>query len=73
MITTITQESGESLSFEEALQQVREIVSNLESGDLTLEESITTYQKGISLIDQCRETISKAELRITELSNDYES
>lgn len=70
MIDVIKQESGEALSFEEALQKIRETVSALESGDLTLEESMTTYQQGTSLIEQCRHMIEQAEIRISELSKD---
>lgn len=70
MIDVIKQESGETLSFEEALQKIRETVTALESGDLTLEESMTTYQQGTSLIEQCRTMIEHAEIRISELSQD---
>lgn len=73
MNTTIHQESGDPLTFENALQQIREIVGGLESGELTLEESIATYQKGAQLIEQCRDMIGKAELRITELTREHES
>ena len=55
--------------FEEALERIREIVTKLESGSLTLEESIATYQEGSSLIEQCRRQIADAELRITQLSS----
>lgn len=72
MISAIRQDPGETLSFEEALQKIREIASALENGDLTLEESLNTYQEGAHLIEQCRETISKAEIRITELTKDSE-
>jgi len=63
----------DDVSFEDALDQIREIVSGLENGDLSLEESITTYQKGAKLIDHCREMIEKAELRITELTREHDS
>jgi len=55
-------------SFEEALERIREIVTKLENGNLTLEESIATYQEGSKLIEQCRRLIANAELRITQLS-----
>ncbi|HWV23091.1 MAG TPA: exodeoxyribonuclease VII small subunit [Thermomicrobiales bacterium] len=61
------------MSFEDALQHIREIVTGLENGDLTLEESISTYQRGAKLIDHCREMIAKAELRITELTREHDS
>lgn len=57
-------------TFEQALEQIRQIVERLESGSLTLEESITTYQEGSRLIEQCRHMIADAELRITELTGE---
>lgn len=71
MIDTPSQEN--ELSFEDALKRIREIVSTLENGDLTLEESIASYQQGATLIDHCREMIGKAELRITELTREHDS
>jgi exodeoxyribonuclease VII small subunit len=56
-------------TFEEALERIREVVTKLESGTLTLEESIATYQEGSTLIEQCRHLIADAELRITQLSS----
>jgi exodeoxyribonuclease VII small subunit len=73
MINTVSQDTGETLSFEEALQKIRDIVTALESGDLTLEESMTRYQEGSQLIDQCRTTIDEAEMRITELTREDEA
>ncbi len=59
---------GDAPTFEIALSRIRDIVSLLESGDLTLEESIAQYQDGARLIEQCRALIANAELRISELS-----
>jgi exodeoxyribonuclease VII small subunit len=73
MIDSISQTAGEPLSFEDALQKIRDIVTALESGDLTLEESMAKYQEGSALIDQCRSTIDNAELRITELTREDEA
>jgi exodeoxyribonuclease VII small subunit len=73
MIDNIPQTARESLTFEDALQKIRDIVTALESGDLTLEESMAKYQEGSVLIDQCRSTIDNAELRITELTREDEA
>lgn len=73
MINNVSQIDGERLSFEDALQKIRDIVTSLESGDLTLEESMTKYQDGSELIQQCRTTIDNAEMRITELTREDEA
>jgi exodeoxyribonuclease VII small subunit len=61
-------QQAEALTFEAALERIRELVTLLESGDLTLEESIARYQEGSTLIQQCRALIADAELRIAELA-----
>lgn len=57
-----------SPSFEASLERIREIVTALESGELSLEESIETYREGANLIEGARRTIDEAELRISELA-----
>lgn len=69
MIDSIPQENGEKLSFEEALERIRDTVAELESGNLTLEESLAKFQEGSKLIEQCRAIIGDAELRISELTD----
>jgi exodeoxyribonuclease VII small subunit len=66
-MTPITNQQDEQISFEAALEQIRSIVTELESGDLSLEESIEKYRAGSRLIDETRKLIADAELRITEL------
>ena len=61
-----------NLSFEAALSELQEVVARLESGDLTLEETIATFGKGSMLAAHCKKMISDAELRVTELANDPE-
>lgn len=72
MINTGNDPAAGNDSFEDALQNIREIVSALESGDLTLEESIAKYQAASKLIEQCRALIADAEVRVTELAPEEE-
>ena len=60
--------SAEAISFEESLDKIRTIVTELEGGQLSLEESIEKYRDGSKLIDHTRSLIADAELRITELN-----
>lgn len=69
MIEAIAHEDGRDLSFEEALEKIRATVTDLESGNLTLEESLAKFQEGSKLIAQCRGIIDNAELRIRELTD----
>ena len=56
-----------NLSFEKSLKQLEKIVEDLESGDMSLEESLKSFEKGIKLTRQCQEELSKAELKIQRL------
>ena len=55
------------LDFEKALEQLEGIVEDLESGDLSLENSLKSFEKGIKLARQCQEQLSKAELQVQKL------
>jgi len=52
------------LNFEEALERLEEIVDNLESGGLSLNESLEKFTEGIKLIQFCNKELNKAEKKI---------
>ena len=56
-------------SFEEALQSLENIVAKLESGECTLEESITLFEAGMKDIAECRDALKSAEKKIIDLSD----
>jgi|TARA_B100000482_G_scaffold14725_1_gene10193 exodeoxyribonuclease VII small subunit len=55
------------INFEKALEELEGIVEDLESGDLSLENSLKSFEKGIKLARQCQEQLSKAELQVQKL------
>ena len=55
------------INFEKALEELEGIVEDLESGDLSLENSLKSFEKGIKLARQCQEQLSKAELQVQNL------
>jgi exodeoxyribonuclease VII small subunit len=57
----------EVMNFEAALSRLETVVSRLESGELTLAESLCTFEEGISLSRQCTERLDQAEARIEVL------
>lgn len=59
-----------NLSFEEAYQQLEGVRAQLESGQLSLEQSVTTYEQGKLLSAHCQNLLDNAELRIKKLEND---
>ena len=55
------------INFVIALEELEGIVEDLESGDLSLENSLKSFEKGIKLARQCQEQLSKAELQVQKL------
>lgn len=52
------------ISFEAALARLEQIVRALESGEISLDRSITLYEEGVRLVGICNSTLSNAERRI---------
>ena len=55
------------VNFEKGLDELESIVEDLESGDLSLEDSLKSFEKGIKLARKCHEQLSKAELQVQKL------
>lgn len=60
----------DNVSFETALAALQKAVDELESGNLTLQETIDRFQDGTHLANYCKMMIESAELRVTQLSVD---
>lgn len=57
----------EDMNFEELIKKLELIASELEKGDLSLEESIQKFEEGMKLSKKCNEIIESAEKKITIL------
>lgn len=57
-----------NMTFEAALGELEEIVRKLESGQAPLEESITTYERGVSLKQYCESKLQDARMKIEQIS-----
>jgi exodeoxyribonuclease VII small subunit len=60
------------LSFEEALEQLENIVSKLEDGSINLEESIEEYTRGVHLKNHCETKLKEATLKVEQITIDKE-
>ncbi len=56
------------LGFEESIKELTNIVRKIEQGQIPLQDSLEQYEKGMSLIKQCRTILEKAEKRIEKIS-----
>lgn len=57
----------DQLSYEQAYQELERIVSALEIGDHTLEESMELFARGQALVKHCTTLLDQAELRVKQL------
>ena len=62
--------AAEELTFEQALDQLDQLVRRMESGDLGLDESITAYRGGAELARFCQSKLADAERQIQKLDED---
>ncbi len=62
----------ELLSFEDALLELEQTVARLESGELSLDESLTLFERGRRLAAHCGRLLDNAQLRIEQLTEDGE-
>jgi exodeoxyribonuclease VII small subunit len=65
-------EQTQDLTFETALAELEQIVSRLEAGELTLEESLVLFERGQQLADYCNNLLDNASLRVEQLTADGE-
>lgn len=57
----------QTMSFEEALGRLDEIVRHLESGDMLLSDSLSLYEEGTGLIKMCTKMLDQAEQKVVKL------
>ena len=57
-------------NFEQALDELEALVRRMESGELTLDESIAAYRRGAELARYCQTRLAQAELEIKQLEGD---
>lgn len=55
------------LSFEDNMNNLEKIVTELEKGDLNLDESIAKFEEGIKMSKECNKILEQAEKKITIL------
>jgi exodeoxyribonuclease VII small subunit len=54
-------------SFEEQLAELETVVERLERGDLSLEENVSLFERGVTLSDACKKQLASAESRVQVL------
>ena len=63
---------GEELKFEAALEELESLVAQMEAGNLSLDDSLKAFERGIALTRQCSTALKQAELKVAALREDGE-
>lgn len=71
-MTKLAGENEDQLTFEQAIDKLEKVVKKLESGDLSLNESLKYYQQGIELIKLCNSQLEETKDKIKMLTENEE-
>lgn len=60
-------ETSPVAEFERSLSELETIVQRMEQGELSLDDSLSAFERGIALYRQCQQTLDQAELKVQQL------
>jgi exodeoxyribonuclease VII small subunit len=66
----MAKKDSQELKFEEAIADLEQVVEQLESGDLSLEDSLAAFEKGVGLVRYCNQKLSEVEKKVELLVMD---
>ena len=58
------------IDFEASLKELESIVAKLEDENISLEDSVQSFEVGVNLVNECQKQLQKAELKIKKLLDD---
>ncbi len=64
----MTEKDPEQRTFEQSLSELEALVERMESGDLSLEESLGAFEQGIALTRSCQQALQAAEQKVEILT-----
>lgn len=69
MAETTASDTPPVAAFEQSLDELEQLVQKMEKGEMSLDDSLAAYERGVALYRQCRSTLEQAELRVKLLSD----
>ena len=63
-------DSDQHPTFESAMAELGQLVEKMEDGELTLDESLKAFERGVVLTRLCQNELKNAELKVQQLNND---
>ena len=59
---------NQSITFEQSISRLEEIVRRMEHGEVSLEEALSLFEEGTGLVASCTKLLDEAELKVVQLS-----
>lgn len=66
----MTDKGIEKMSFEDAIRELETVVTQLDRGDVALEDSIKLYERGAALKARCEAKLKEAEEKVAQITLD---
>ena len=66
----MAKKDNKEFNFEKALENLEELVSSMENGELSLEDSLKAFERGIKLTRECQTALKEAEQKVQVLINE---
>lgn len=63
----MAKDKEQQVPYEEAMERLEAIVSRLERGDLSLDNSLEAFEEGSKLVAQCQTALKNAEMRVEKI------
>jgi exodeoxyribonuclease VII small subunit len=60
-------ETSQIAQFEKSLDELEQLVVRMEQGELSLDDSLQSFERGIALYRNCQSALEQAELRVSQL------
>ena len=60
----MAKESTKNKDFEQQLSELETLVEHMENGDISLEDSLKSFEQGIKLARSCQKSLKEAELKV---------
>lgn len=64
-----TEKPADVADFEKSLDELETLVARMEQGDMSLDDSLKSFERGIALYRDCQNTLEQAELKVRQLAD----
>ena len=72
IVMSKSKNTDQQLTFEAAMAELEQLVEKMEDGDLTLDQSLQAFERGVALTRLCQTELENAELKVQQLNDDGE-